>query len=730
MPPARKKFAACDPCRAAKVACDHARPVCIRCQNQSRQGECVYRASPFKKTKRAPEKSTTPATPGLMSHTPSRQQSFTAANGRPSVLSGSDAVAPKSHRYPNPGYLGTFSSTTLFGNLPDMRDPVLGEGGEGGAGTGGVGSDNPVREANVTRGAGLIKQIEATVSIESCCGLIQAWTARGSSLPLAGPFLEHCISTMRQLFPEQGRRAVASVEVSRSLFHNTSRPIDTASGTTLHDFQEQFGHQRCRWETLGFFFTAASRAAIELSKFESAREYRDLQRLGMNLSDLSLDIALSLDCLNDLQLVLQYENWILHSFVDGDQSYHSWKRLGDVISSIYALGLHQQTNNDYNSLPPFLLELRRLTFSLTYFADKNVSIFLGRPPRIHLKYCKLILPRSDGRIVEPWRTTWPQDMPFDYVADIRWGALCGILKEDIMELFSAEGVHENHPKVKYAYCHTFVRPWRTVANNRHREIYDKATAQWQALPPHFRLETSLKQCHQAPVVRDFILNARLNQLHILFLLRMVVARSRPERDAELVSTAAEILGLIVEALMQKDSLVNSNTSLVWKVAYYGLSAAGVISLWLLHQSSASTSKLQPQPHPNVDTSRVFQSLSVLVAEMEKGVLIETDDPNYKLLLDASKTIGCLLRRLFQDRVAPPQIEEASGGGSGGVATAAAAAVAARSPTSAAAIAEMEDAAQDAGWNPWDGHTLQDFESDFWLNLAEHPFLAGGGGNEV
>ncbi|ATY59658.1 Fungal transcriptional regulatory [Cordyceps militaris] len=723
MPVARKKLAACDPCRAAKVACDHSRPVCIRCQNQSREVECVYRASPFKKTKRGAEQSTTtPATPGLLrygsmtgplcdivspasrslgstqggvrgimhgeheadvtgSHTPSRQQSF-AANG-PTPILGGDAVAPKSHRYPNPGYLGSFSSTILFGNLQDMRDPAV-LGGEGA----GVSSDNPIREANVTRGAGLIKQIEATVSIESCCKLILAWTARGSSLPLAGPFLDHCIATMRQLFPNQGLKPVASTELSRSLFHNSSRPIDTASSTTLHDFQEQFGHQRCRWETLGFFFTAASRAAIEMSKFESAREYRDLQRLGMNLSDLSLDIALSLDCLNDLQLVLQYENWILHSFVDGDQSYHSWKRLGDVISSIYALGLHQQTNNDSNSLPAFLLELRRLTFALTYSADKNVSIFLGRPPRIHLKYCKLILPRSDGRLVEPWRTTWPQDMQFDYVADIRWGALCGILKEEIMELFNLDGVNDNHPKV--------------------REIYEKAHAQWQALPPQFRLETSLKLCNQAPIVRDFILNARLNQLHIHFLLRMVITRTRPESDAELVSTAAEILGLIVEALMQKDYLVNSNTSLVWKVAYFGLSAAGVISLWLLHQSSKT------QPHPIVDTSKVFQSLSVLVVEMETGVLIETDDPNYKLLVDASKTIGCLLTRLIHGRVTLPQSGEMTGGGT----------------ASAAMLETQELAAGQAGWNAWDGHTLQDFESDFWLNLAEHPFLAGGGGNDL
>lgn len=78
-----------------------------------------------------------------------------------------------------------------------------------------------------------------------------------------------------------------------------------------------------------------------------------------------------------------------------------------------------------------------------------MSIFLGRPPRVHLKYCKLILPRSDGRAVEPWTTTWQQDMTFDYVADTRWAALCGILKEDIMELNCLEGVDDNHPKVRY-----------------------------------------------------------------------------------------------------------------------------------------------------------------------------------------------------------------------------------------------------------------------------------------
>lgn len=99
--------------------------------------------------------------------------------------------------------------------------------------------------------------------------------------------------------------------------------------------------------------------------------------------------------------------------------------------------------------------------------------------------------------------------------------------------------------------------------------------------------------------------------------------------------------------------------------------------------------------------------------METGVLIETDDPNYKLLVDASKTIGCLLSRLIIGRVTPQNYGQM---------------VADKSPTSAAALPEMHDAAN--GWNAWDGHTLHDFESDFWLNLAEHPFLTGAEANDV
>lgn len=126
--------------------------------------------------------------------------------------------------------------------------------------------------------------------------------------------------------------------------------------------------------------------------------------------------------------------------------YHSWKKLGDVISSIYALGHHQQADHDDTNTPLFLLDLRRQTFAIAYSADKNVSLFLGRPPRLHRKYCNFVLPGSNGWVVGS--STSRQDVEFDFASDIRWAGMCAILKEDIVELFSGEEIHDYDPKVR------------------------------------------------------------------------------------------------------------------------------------------------------------------------------------------------------------------------------------------------------------------------------------------
>lgn len=94
-----------------------------------------------------------------------------------------------------------------------------------------------------------------------------------------------------------------------------------------------------------------------------------------------------------------------------------------MISSLFALGYHEQLG-DVHTTPEFLRELRFVAFSRTYSADKNCSIFLGRPPRMSKRYC----PTTDRPEM------WHDDERFTYRADTRVHGVCASLKEDILDL--------------------------------------------------------------------------------------------------------------------------------------------------------------------------------------------------------------------------------------------------------------------------------------------------------
>jgi len=99
-------------------------------------------------------------------------------------------------------------------------------------------------------------------------------------------------------------------------------------------------------------------------------------------------------------------------------------------------------------------------------------------------------------------------------------------------------------------------------------IQRKAEEQWRALPDQFRLETSLKQCAGNPFERDFLAHVRLNHLHVLFLLRLLLLNTMTEPDIPIIETAGQMLALVVEAILLRDQLTNSGTGLIWKVTLF------------------------------------------------------------------------------------------------------------------------------------------------------------------
>ena len=92
-----------------------------------------------------------------------------------------------------------------------------------------------------------------------------------------------------------------------------------------------------------------------------------------------------------------------------------------------------------------------------------------------------------------------------------------------------------------------------------------AEASWEALPQRFRLNGSLKTYIGTPFERDFLVSARLNYLHVFFLLRLASQQHVPSPDESLVDISLAMLSLVVEAVVLRDHLANSGTGLVWKV---------------------------------------------------------------------------------------------------------------------------------------------------------------------
>lgn len=104
-----------------------------------------------------------------------------------------------------------------------------------------------------------------------------------------------------------------------------------------------------------------------------------------------------------------------------------------------------------------------------------------------------------------------------------------------------------------------------LASDNCSTIKEDAQAQWLLLPEAYRYKGDLKSHHHKSIERDFIASARLNHLHVFFMLHLVFAREAIEHYVELLTVCTDILNLVVRIAVIKARLTNSGTGLIWKV---------------------------------------------------------------------------------------------------------------------------------------------------------------------
>lgn len=179
-------------------------------------------------------------------------------------------------------------------------------------------------DALLQRAADATRLLLAHAPLQSMKDLVHLWLSSGANLALGGALLGNTIDSIDLALTSMSTNANWHRRYAELLLRNSAQTLHSNSSLTLAEFCAQFTEHNIRWETLGLFALAVIRASYDVPYFaplySKDNGIYDLRKRCFRVANCALEIALSLDQLNDLQLVLQYENLIVHSYIAGDQS--------------------------------------------------------------------------------------------------------------------------------------------------------------------------------------------------------------------------------------------------------------------------------------------------------------------------------------------------------------------------------------------------------------------------
>jgi len=294
---------------------------------------------------------------------------------------------------PGPGFLGSTSFSSVYQNLQTLHPELPGNGDATHSKREKFYSLD--RDSKIRNGAACLSLLRNLPAYEP---LLRKWHL-GTDLSMKVPWIIACESSMRtevyDLLGTSDEVDQQLLRISARIFDNTVRPLDLQRGCTLDQYGDKFTAGNLRWEAVGIFFSAVGFAAMvveDVSAEPNSSEKRYfLAKQMLEASDTCISFCEEFQQLTDPEIWLICENLHNCTLVEGDASYHTWRRLGNLISACVAKGLHGEIEVSAD-VPFWMSESRKRLFAATYIFDKTISNFLGRPPRLSRKYCTMQLP--------------------------------------------------------------------------------------------------------------------------------------------------------------------------------------------------------------------------------------------------------------------------------------------------------------------------------------------------
>ncbi|GFG20960.1 hypothetical protein IFM61606_00909 [Aspergillus udagawae] len=571
------KSPSCEPCRIAKVRCDHAAPICQRCQIRGIGNLCYYHPAPLTRVRdkqvRARRARQRGNQFGNQGETRDAQLTEHHAKGLSSSSPSGTAKTPGSE---TSQFLG---STSYLAVLKENPLSVL---------------PSPPssrclqdefehwRTDHAYASARLIRLVSAAAFHYE---QIAWYYERDRFTIIPAPLILGPLADLKEYVQVESCDGISNWEtLHKEISAASSIPLQVNATTSLDDFRMMVSGRRLRWEFVGLMLALAGISVQGRYPSHHVLDLRNGEQT--DVETFTKDIVLACNaCLelcsryehaNDVMVWMRYMHIYLGTEVLGETSERVYRLFGDLVSSIYAMGLH---HNEGKSIPFYLSETRKRMLAVTHRTDKNIATLLGRPPRLPHHYCAVELPRD--------------------LAD--------------------ETLFLDQESIEMALLTLDKEGWNTAGRFYPATVrlpYQRCRDTWEKIPEQFRYRP---ECWGTMGAVDCLARVIVHCEYLLSVFQLHRIRCQDSLDGikDLLDTSMKILSVIVD-LTRQSQRHEVRKQLPWICLIYVIPAAGVV-VTEIHRHTLSNRAL-PSSMPR---SEIIRTLSFVISWFQTSELPST-----------------------------------------------------------------------------------------------------------
>ncbi|KAF2188919.1 hypothetical protein K469DRAFT_564200 [Zopfia rhizophila CBS 207.26] len=444
-----------------------------------------------------------------------------------------------------------------------------------------------------------------------------------------------------------------------TVLENTSRPLSISLSTQPYELHKLFTGANLRLEIVGLLLATAGRSMM----FGLASDrWNDNSRTAVKPQFTDEMLRSSTTCLvlctmvspvNEVMIWMFYENLLITSimcglvhvlsistvpcYTDTHPGPPSWRRLAELATHIYALGVHKESNG--SKLPLFMLETRRRIFCASYNMDKTISTFLGRPLRLSKRHTDIKLPLdiSDEELTSNQASLelacraldkdgWNPNGLYLRASWIRLRYVISCYREEILDLTSA--------KIDGRIVQQLL------------EISEQCRESWDSLPRHLRYWPTCWDEELPSGVCIMLVIAYLAYLYNEFLIQRLLDRQPLTLNTALLRVSIDLLSTALTLGTIRDQTFDVHRDFLHTILLFGIPSGSVLATAL--QEQHQTGQHFPQ---SISRSEIIRSLSVLISHLDS--VVRPGDGNYNLCRKATKAFTRVIDAVLDPQPSAP-----------------------------------------------------------------------------